>query len=137
MTMLPENVSRTAAHLTLPATERAPATARVYARKAVEHAVSDPDDEYAFAVMLVVSELVTNAVRYGSEPGDHLRVIVHATDTRTRIQVHDPVRREPRLRPESDERCRGRGLYIVDALGTWGSTRRPFGKAVWAEVKSQ
>ncbi len=111
--------------------------ARAYAREVVKHAVTDPDDAYLFAVTLVVSELVTNSVRYGSEPGDRLRVIVDATDARTRIQVHDPVRREPRLRPESGERCRGRGLYIVDALATWGITLRPFGKAVWAEVRPQ
>ncbi|WP_171162019.1 ATP-binding protein [Streptomyces sp. I05A-00742] len=124
-------------HLTLAATEQAPALARAYARDVVKYTVTDPDAEYLFTVALVVSELVTNSVRYGSEPGDRLRVVVDTTDARTRIQVHDTVRREPRLRPESDERCRGRGLYIVDALATWGIADRPFGKVVWAEVRPQ
>ncbi|MFI0739659.1 ATP-binding protein [Streptomyces sp. NPDC021100] len=119
----------------MPANERAPAMARAYARKAVNHAVADPVEAYVFAVTLVVSELVTNAVRYGSEPGDRLRVIVDASDSYTRIEVHDPVRRRPRLRRQSDERRRGRGLHIVDACATWGTTHRPFGKAVWAEVR--
>ncbi|MBC2874738.1 ATP-binding protein [Streptomyces sp. TYQ1024] len=109
--------------------------ARAYAREAVKLAVADPNDAYMFAVTLVVSELATNSVRYGSNPGDRLRIIVDATDTRTRIEVYDSVRREPRLRPMSEECPRGRGLHIVDACATWGTTHRPIGKAVWAEVR--
>ncbi|MEV5509063.1 ATP-binding protein [Streptomyces orinoci] len=86
-------------------------------------------------VVLVVSELVTNAVRYGSEPGDSLLVVLAADDRRTRIEVHDPSRRLPRMKAESHERGRGRGLHIVDALARWGTGSRPFGKYLWAEVE--
>ncbi|MEV4739779.1 ATP-binding protein [Streptomyces sp. NPDC049555] len=86
-------------------------------------------------VVLVVSELVTNSIRYGTEPGDSLLVVVVTDEHQTRIEVHDTVRRAPRLRPESDERRRGRGLYLVDALAAaWGTDERPKGKIVWAEV---
>ncbi|MEU3077918.1 ATP-binding protein [Streptomyces laurentii] len=87
-------------------------------------------------VVLVTSELVTNSVRYGTEPGDQILIALHADDKRTRIEVHDPVRRTPRSQPESVERERGRGLFIVDAvcMGLWGCQDRPFGKFVWAEV---
>ncbi|MEF3114474.1 ATP-binding protein [Streptomyces chrestomyceticus] len=121
--------------LILASTKEAPAAARAYAREFVEQAVADPDPEHTFTVTLVVSELVTNAIRYGTEPGDSLLVALDADDNRTRIEVHDTVRREPRLKPESDERGRGRGLFIVEALATWGTGERPMGKYVWAEVK--
>ncbi|MER5783726.1 ATP-binding protein [Streptomyces mobaraensis] len=121
--------------LILPSTTEAPAAARSHAREVIENAVADPDPEYLFTVTLVVSELVTNSVRYGTEPGDSLRVVLDADETRTRVEVHDTVRREPRLKPESDERGRGRGLHIVDALATWGTGERPMGKYVWAEVR--
>jgi hypothetical protein len=81
-------------------------------------------------------ELVTNAVRYGTEPGDSFRVVLDADATRTRVEVHDPVRRHPHRRADSTERSRGRGLVILDALcpGAWGVEDAPMGKAVWAEV---
>ncbi|WP_372459272.1 ATP-binding protein [Streptomyces huiliensis] len=114
---------------------RAPSTARAYARKVVENAVAGTDPDYVFTVALVVTELVTNAVRYGTEPGDSLLVVLDADDVRARVEVHDTVRRVPRLKPESGERARGRGLRIVDALATWGTGERPLGKYVWAEVR--
>ncbi|GAB2920269.1 ATP-binding protein [Streptomyces mayteni] len=84
---------------------------------------------------LIVSELVTNAVRYGTEPGDSVRVVIAPAADVVRIEVHDTVRRRPRIKPESDERVRGRGLFIVEALAVrWGVDDRPLGKAVWAEV---
>ncbi|WP_030994338.1 ATP-binding protein [Streptomyces sp. NRRL F-5630] len=87
-------------------------------------------------VELVVSELVGNAVRYGTEPDDFLAVSVVDTGSGTRVEVRDPVRRHPRHRPASTERQRGRGLFILDAPcpGRWGAYDTPFGKAVWAEV---
>ncbi|MHC3425640.1 ATP-binding protein [Streptomyces sp. DT18] len=87
-------------------------------------------------VELVVSELVGNAVRYGTEPDDFLAISVEITGSGTRVEVRDPVRRHPRRRPASAERQRGRGLFILDALcsGRWGAYDTPFGKAVWAEV---
>ncbi|WP_254879048.1 ATP-binding protein [Streptomyces sp. NA04227] len=96
--------------------------------------LADPD--HIDTVVLITSELVTNAIRYGTEPGDSVRVVLDADATRTRVEVHDPVRRRPRIRPASDERQRGRGLIILDALcpGRWGTYDIPFGKAVWAEV---
>ena len=38
---------------------------------------------------LLVSELVTNAVKYGPEDGE-IRLIIDQNDTRTRFTVHDP-----------------------------------------------
>ncbi|MFJ8146992.1 ATP-binding protein [Streptomyces sp. NPDC096048] len=86
-------------------------------------------------VCLIVSELVTNAYRYGGEPEDSLLVAVLPALDHIRVEVHDTRRKRPHLRTESDERARGRGLHIVELLATrWDVTERPFGKAVWAEV---
>jgi two-component sensor histidine kinase len=86
------------------------------------------------AVVLVVSELVTNPYRYGTEPGDSLRLVLAVEADRTVIECHDPVRR-PRPRPDSPHRSRGRGLELLDALCLrWGVRDRPLGKAVWAVV---
>jgi anti-sigma regulatory factor (Ser/Thr protein kinase) len=97
----------------------------------------DPlDDDRLDDVLLVVSELVTNAYRYGTEPGDSLLVKVLTTDKRVRVEVHDPRRKRPHLRAESDERARGRGLHIIDELAArWGTDDRAFGKAVWVELE--
>ncbi|WP_432092522.1 ATP-binding protein [Streptomyces sp. bgisy100] len=108
--------------------------ARDYAREVVEHALPGIDDEFVRDVQLVVSELVTNAVRYGTEPDDFLALVVTVTAGRVRIEVHDPVRRRPHFKRESEERQRGRGMFIVDHLAKWGVDDRPFGKVVWAEV---
>ncbi|MEU8758869.1 ATP-binding protein [Streptomyces sp. NPDC048659] len=110
--------------------------ARAFAREFTEFHSPDARSSHVDAVVLVMSELVTNSYRYGSEPGDSIQVVMDTNSHRTRIEVHDPVRRTPRQRPESADRDRGRGLIIVDALcpQRWGVKNRPLGKYVWAEV---
>ncbi|MEU8626145.1 ATP-binding protein [Streptomyces sp. NPDC048669] len=111
--------------------------ARDFVRAFVSYHVPGVSEDYVEGVTLVACELVTNSIRYGTEPGDSVRVVLDADENRTRVEVHDPVRRHPRLRPVSHQRDRGRGLIILDALcpGAWGVEDIPFGKAVWAEVK--
>lgn len=109
------------------------------ARAYVREVLAADDDRLDAAcvddVLLVVSELVTNAYRYGTEPGDSLLVVIVKSADRVRVEVHDPVRRRPVLREEAGERVRGRGLHIVKALAArCGVEDRPLGKAVWAEV---
>jgi two-component sensor histidine kinase len=112
--------------------------ARKFVREYVAYHVPRASEDHVENVVLVTCELVTNSIRYGTEPDDLVRVVLDADDGRTRVEVHDPVRRRPRARPESDERDRGRGLLILDSLcaGRWGVTEIPLGKAVWAEVKA-
>jgi anti-sigma regulatory factor (Ser/Thr protein kinase) len=118
-----------------PTGPEAPAQARAYVRDVLARDEPPLDDDRLDEVLLVVSELVTNAYRYGTEPDDSLLVAVLTTPERVRVEVHDPRRKRPHLRNESNERARGRGLHIVDALAVrWDVDDRPFGKAVWAEV---
>ncbi|MFE7463728.1 ATP-binding protein [Streptomyces sp. NPDC057499] len=114
--------------------------ARDFVREVIGRRAPDASGQHIDVVVLVTSELVTNAYRYGTEPGDLIRVAIDAGRGRTRVEVHDPVRRMPRHRFMSDdrnhERTRGRGLVILDALcpTRWGFGVRPLGKFVWAEV---
>ena len=85
--------------------------------------------------LLILSELITNAVRHGAEP---IQVTVDDEADALRIEVSDgggtyPPRSAP-LIPNADQ-AGGRGLAIVDALAQrWGTTRQDLGKTVWAEV---
>ncbi|MFC9858458.1 MULTISPECIES: ATP-binding protein [unclassified Streptomyces] len=109
--------------------------ARRYVREAAAYQQPSLVEDVLDTLELLASELVTNAVRYGSEPGASLKVTVAAEPGQCRVEVHDTRRRPPRLRPASDERVRGRGLHLVEALATrWGIAERPFGKIVWVVV---
>lgn len=68
--------------------------------------------------VLVVSELVTNAVRHGTGAVG-LRVSAGAEELR--IEVHDGSTVPARLRAAGEEEESGRGLFLVDALArAWG-----------------
>ncbi|WP_030666668.1 ATP-binding protein [Streptomyces rimosus] len=113
---------------------KAPGRARKHAREVIEAAVPDITGDRLAIAQLVVSELVTNAYRYGTEPGDRIAVTVDAAPEGARIEVHDPARRRPKLRAPGRGRERGRGLYVVQAIADrWGVDDRPFGKVVWVE----
>ncbi|MFB6846192.1 ATP-binding protein [Streptomyces sp. NPDC056373] len=109
--------------------------ARAFVREQLVKEDPPLTDDQLDDLCLITSELATNAVRYGTEPGDSFAVALLPALERVRIEVSDPVRRMPQMRNESGERARGRGLHIVDRLAVrWAVDERPFGKAVWAEV---
>lgn len=82
---------------------------------------------------LLVSELVTNAVKYGPEEGE-IRLIVAREGGRTRFTVHDPGRGPlPEMRAEDDPEPGGHGLRLVDTLSDrWGVERGS--TRVWFEL---
>ncbi len=80
---------------------------------------------------LLVSELVTNALRYG-EGNIRLRLLLERTLV---CEVWDAGQVQPRRRRARDTDEGGRGLQLVDLLSTgWGSRRVPSGKAVWFQL---
>jgi anti-sigma regulatory factor (Ser/Thr protein kinase) len=82
-------------------------------------------------VILVVSELVTNAVLHG---GGAPVLRLTATEQRLRIEVTDNSSVLPALRPSGANG--GWGLRLVGRLGvSWGTTRRGTGKVVWCELE--
>ncbi|MFD0634591.1 ATP-binding protein [Catenulispora yoronensis] len=84
---------------------------------------------------LVVSELVTNAVRHAGTPAA-LRLV--PADGGVLVEVDDGEPREPRLVPAGSRTASGGlGLAIVDRLAdAWGCSVRPdgSGKTVWARL---
>ncbi|MFI9245401.1 SpoIIE family protein phosphatase [Streptomyces sp. NPDC053086] len=88
--------------------------------------------EASFTAELVVSELVTNAIRYGAHP-IRLRLI---HDAATLIcEVSDTSHTAPHLRRAKIFDEGGRGLLLVAQLTQrWGSRHTPEGKTIWAEL---
>ncbi|MFC8088478.1 SpoIIE family protein phosphatase [Streptomyces sp. NPDC057301] len=88
--------------------------------------------EASFTAELVVSELVTNAIRYGIHP-IRLRLI---HDARTLIcEVSDTSHTAPHLRRAKTFDEGGRGLLLVAQLTQrWGSRHTADGKTIWAEI---
>ncbi|AQA12774.1 ATP-binding protein [Streptomyces malaysiensis] len=86
------------------------------------------------AALLVLSELITNAVRHARVPGRQIETRYLDQGDKVRIEVHDAADQLPKLRTPTPESVRGRGLVLVETLADqWGVTPRPaVGKAVWA-----
>ncbi len=85
------------------------------------------------AALLVISELVTNAVVHARSP---VTVRLRLRPDRLLVEVEDEDSQLPVLQQHSDwDALGGRGLMLVDALAArWGSQPCPFGKVVWAEL---
>ena len=120
--------------LELPATKNAPTRAREAVREAAEDCGISDDDRWR--VELIVTELVTNAVRHG--PGGPVRLAVEAGGRGFRGEVADPgagIRRRDLVSRRATEEG-GRGLFLVDALSdSWGLSDDD--SRVWFEVAAQ
>ncbi|MFC8194838.1 SpoIIE family protein phosphatase [Streptomyces sp. NPDC060006] len=89
--------------------------------------------EDADAVLLVVSELVTNALVHTD---GQVRLDLTLINNRLRVAVADVSPRTP-IKPTSIgwEATGGRGILLVEALSaTWGTVPVSGGKQVWAEL---
>ncbi|MGX1976039.1 SpoIIE family protein phosphatase [Streptomyces kronopolitis] len=87
-------------------------------------------EELAYTTQLVVSELVTNAVRHASGPL-HLRLL---RDRTLLTEVSDTGHTSPHLRYSASDDEGGRGLFIVAQLvQRWGTRYTPDGKTIWTE----
>ncbi|UZI29407.1 SpoIIE family protein phosphatase [Streptomyces sp. VB1] len=88
------------------------------------------DEDTVEATELIVSELVTNAVRYGTPPL-RLRLLL---DSALTCEVHDGSTAAPHLRHAGTVDEGGRGLFIVSRLAShWGARHGPDGKVLWTE----
>ncbi|XES01348.1 SpoIIE family protein phosphatase [Streptomyces sp. S1D4-11] len=107
-----------------------PAAVRI-ARQAAARQLGEWGLEHLVAtVQLIVSELVTNAIRYGGGP-IRLRLIHHQFLT---CEVSDSNTSHPRPRHPHIIDEKGRGLFLVAQLSRrWGSRSATDGKVVWAE----
>ncbi len=124
----------------MPATEtfRVPAHRRHVpaARRRLRAALADwgVTDQLADAVLLLASELVTNAVLHCRVTYAQVRVTLTLDGTELTLEVSDPDRdRLPRLHDSGPDDEGGRGLALVSALSDdWGCRQDPYTKCVWA-----
>lgn len=87
----------------------------------------DPD-----VLVLVVSELVTNAVTHG---GGWCELRLICGDAYVRVEVTDRMSVSPVVREFDAEHEHGRGMIVVDALASeWGVDVSAAAKVVWAQV---
>ncbi|WP_449489006.1 SpoIIE family protein phosphatase [Streptomyces lavendulae] len=108
--------------------ETAPGRARRFARRALARWGLE---ELSDSLELLVSEVVTNAVRYAERPVT-LRLL--RTDV-LRCEVGDDSPQLPRQRRARETDEGGRGLFLVNRLARrWGATRLSSGKVVWFEL---
>ncbi|MBZ3905780.1 SpoIIE family protein phosphatase [Streptomyces scabiei] len=87
-------------------------------------------EELEFTTELILSELVTNAIRYGGGP---IRVrLIH--DRQLICEVTDSSHTSPHLRYAATTDEGGRGLYLIAQLTQrWGTRYSPTGKTIWTE----
>ncbi|MFI1767550.1 SpoIIE family protein phosphatase [Streptomyces sp. NPDC020800] len=87
-------------------------------------------EELSFSTELILSELVTNAIRYGRGP-----IGIRLLRERTLIcEVSDRSTTSPHLRYAASTDEGGRGLFLVAQIADrWGTRYTPDGKIIWAE----
>jgi anti-sigma regulatory factor (Ser/Thr protein kinase) len=89
--------------------------------------------EHADVAVLLVSEVVTNALQH--TPSGRIRLTVSRRGRAVRCEVEDGSAEQPRLRTPQDGDEGGRGLLLVHRLATrWGSVVKGGGKTVWFEL---
>jgi anti-sigma regulatory factor (Ser/Thr protein kinase) len=120
------------AEWTFPADPRAVRTAR----SAVRGQLREWDlDGLADIAALLVSELVTNALRHATGPIGVRLVRPVGPDGVLRVEVSDPLPDPPRERVADEDDEGGRGLQLVGRTSRrWGTRHGPLGKTVWFEL---
>ena len=89
-------------------------------------------------VLLLVTELVTNAVRHaGVGPEQPVRVGLRRLPQRVRVEVTDPGSGFARVHPRSNgDESGGWGLLLVDRIAdSWGAWPTASGTCVWFEIR--
>jgi anti-sigma regulatory factor (Ser/Thr protein kinase) len=104
-------------------------------RKFVAEALADLPEDIRESVVLMMSELATNAVVHALTG---FEVCIERSSAQVRVEVADLGEGEPRLRSPSSSEPHGRGLRIVDELSDeWGMVESDdhSGKTVWYVVR--
>lgn len=111
--------------------------ARRWARSRLAGSGIGDDEPLAETLVLLISELVTNAVVHTGCPAV-LRMLFGAgcpESGTVRVEVADSSDRPPQPRHAHGEDTNGRGLELVDGLADrWGWQREGAGKSIWCEV---
>jgi anti-sigma regulatory factor (Ser/Thr protein kinase) len=113
----------------------AEATSAAEARGYVRSLLADCDEQVTDAIVLMTSELVTNAIVHGQTA---VVVALERTNGVCRVSVSDENHAWPKLRHPDPLDFSGRGLSIVDEVSDhWGVNRGSRGKTVWFTVAAK
>lgn len=89
--------------------------------------------ELGFEMLLVISELVTNSVRYAKPP---IELKLRKGRRHLVVEISDGEAMIPQERELSAEAEGGRGLHIIASLAEhWGTRPTGAGKSVWAALR--
>ncbi|MFF8972311.1 ATP-binding protein [Streptomyces sp. NPDC014995] len=114
--------------------------ARRWARSRLAGSGIGADEALAETLILLVSELVTNAVVHTGSPAVLRLSLPGGTDGEAgevpvRLEVADTSDRAPVPRCPDDDATGGRGLALVDGLADrWGWSVEGRGKRIWCEL---
>jgi anti-sigma regulatory factor (Ser/Thr protein kinase) len=112
----------------LPATARSAAQARGLVRELLGGLPLDTVE----VVLLLTTELVTNAVRHGA---GEVGVRLASSEEGVRVEVDDRAPESPAVQRPSLDAPSGRGMLLVDELADgWGVVSHDSGKTVWFRV---
>lgn len=111
--------------------------ARRWARSRLVGSGIGIDEPLAETLILLISELVTNAVVHTGTSAE-LRMCFSGSGAvvgTVRVEVRDASARPPRQRHADGDDTNGRGLELVDGLADrWGWQQEGAGKRIWCEV---
>jgi hypothetical protein len=89
-------------------------------------------DDFVDTAVLLVSELVTNAVLHARSG---VEVVVDGGPGRVRVEVHDSSIVLPSRRHYGIQAGTGRGILLVEEMASgWGAETTESGKVVWFEL---
>ncbi|MBR8642256.1 ATP-binding protein [Streptomyces tuirus] len=111
--------------------------ARRWARSRLAGSGIQADEPLAETLILLVSELVTNAVVHTGRPAVLRLSLPHTVteEATVRLEVTDRSSRAPVPRCADDDATTGRGLALVDGLADrWGWSVEATGKRIWCEL---
>ena len=125
-------MNSTRIELSLQATAEAPRLVR----RALDERPALQEPELRFLLRLLVTELVTNAVRHaGLDPDDRVEVVIAAEHDVVSVRVTDHGSGGPRLPAQASfERDSGRGLLLVTAIADRWNVQSRGGTTVLFEL---
>ncbi len=110
--------------------------AAVAARRALVAADGEVPPSVRDDALLLLTELVTNAVRHGGVgPAEWLSVEVRLSESTVWVAVDDPGGSSTPSRRSTTDEAGGWGLLLVDQIADrWGVSRDEPGTRVWFEL---
>lgn len=122
-----------------PTTKRSVSRARTDCRAFLASCGLPEAHDFVDDLVLMVSELMTNAVTHGHVPGTtgrQVRMAMEKTGDVIRVEVRDTQSDKRPYVCADGQDIGGRGLVLVDALSdAWGVSPEAIGKTVWVEKK--